>query len=495
MKEKTVKEKTVKVREQALAVLLGISCLSTPLQAKNVALLIGVGDYQSSSINDLKGPPHDIAALQKVLVDRWGFKAADIYTLVDREAKKRNILREIEALEERSAPGDQVLIYFSGHGTSARDAKGGLPIPHGSGAILPWDAVNKGTAKQVIDSMIIGRTDVVPRLKRLDQGNRNLLVIYDSCFSGNAVRGVHAGKLSNPAKRYLAARYAPLTIEEDEEEESSSDMGGNASSSTNYGMIVGQQAPPYPYSNTFFISAASDYEKADDISKSTRSLPTFDGNPHGAFSDALLRILNDQLAADSNHNGAIEHLELRQAIANQLAANGHGHHPRGLPGAREDSNNLAQRPLFGAGDMDSTAFKVTPYRVRIAGDSQQLEQRLKIMPEIELVSGGVSDLVILAGESGWLLTNGAGDKVASAGNATEAEGRVRQMAWFHRLSQRQAGENPFRFEIGLEQEGRGVTLQKYDFVNYRLRSEKDGWVVILYIDSTGAMAPLYPYST
>ncbi len=473
-----------------------LSALSTPLYAKNVALLIGVGDYQSPLIKDLKGPPHDVAALQKVLVDRWGFAAKDVHTLIDRTASKRAILSQIEQLQERSTPGDQVLIYFSGHGTSPRDSvveKARLPIPYGSGAIIPWDGVSKGTAKQIADSMIIGRTDVLPRLERLDQSGRNLLVIYDSCFSGNAVRGVHAGKLSSLTRRPIAKRYTPPIFEDDDEESGDHEMGGGPSMNSGHTLSVGRQVPPYPYNNTYFISAASDHEKADDISQSTASLPTFDGNPHGAFSDALLRILNDTLAADSNRNGAIDHLELRQAIAGQLATNGHAHHPRGLPGAREDVNNLAQRSLFGSGGMDTTPFKATPYRVQVAAGSRQLQERLKNIAEIELVSSGVSDLVILAAESGWLLTNGAGDKIGDADSAAAVEGRVRQMAWFHRLMQRQAGKNPFRFELGLERDGSGITLQKYEFLNYRLYSEKDSWVVLLYIDSTGQMAPLYPY--
>ena len=47
--------------------------------------------------------------------------------------------RQIAALEQRSAPGDTVLIYFSGHGTSANDNNNSYDLPYATGAWVPYD--------------------------------------------------------------------------------------------------------------------------------------------------------------------------------------------------------------------------------------------------------------------------------------------------------------------------------------------------------------------
>src|SRR5579871_6873645 len=94
--------------------------------AKNVALLVGVGQFENPGLKafQLLGPAHDLDAVQKTLSGDWHFAPADIKTLRDAEATHERILAEISALEQRSAPGDTLLIYFSGHGTSARAQEG-----------------------------------------------------------------------------------------------------------------------------------------------------------------------------------------------------------------------------------------------------------------------------------------------------------------------------------------------------------------------------------
>ena len=78
----------------------------------------------------------------------------------------RRILAEITALEQRSARGDTVLIYFSGHGTSASAENNSYDLPYATGAWVPFD-VDIGTLASAQRTLIIGRRDLVPRLKRL----------------------------------------------------------------------------------------------------------------------------------------------------------------------------------------------------------------------------------------------------------------------------------------------------------------------------------------
>src|SRR6218665_1905666 len=94
----------------ALAALLHASAVVAQ-EPQRHALLVGVGDYLH--INDLEGPPHDVAALRDVLQRRWGFRPETIRTLGDGQASRANILGELAALERRSRPGDEPLGYFS----------------------------------------------------------------------------------------------------------------------------------------------------------------------------------------------------------------------------------------------------------------------------------------------------------------------------------------------------------------------------------------------
>jgi hypothetical protein len=109
----------------------------TQAQARSVALLVGVGDYRHPRLN-LEGPAHDVRALRDVLLRRWGFQPADVQTLVDGQATRGAILQALRDLQARTAPGDDVFVYFSGHGVSALQGSAELPVPHGSGAFVPW---------------------------------------------------------------------------------------------------------------------------------------------------------------------------------------------------------------------------------------------------------------------------------------------------------------------------------------------------------------------
>src|SRR5580704_8157153 len=102
------------------ALLVGL-ILSGAASARNVALLVAVGEFRDPALKSfvLKGPAIDIDSVQQTLIGQWGFAPADVLALRDREATHERILAEISALEGRTAKGDTVLIYFSGHGTSA----------------------------------------------------------------------------------------------------------------------------------------------------------------------------------------------------------------------------------------------------------------------------------------------------------------------------------------------------------------------------------------
>jgi hypothetical protein len=100
----------------------------TTAQAARHAVLIGV-DYQDcqpaspdiTCPSPLYGPPHDIAALKRLLIEQYQFAPGRIITLANREATKAKILETLDTLQQTTVPQDVIFIYFSGHGTSGAD--------------------------------------------------------------------------------------------------------------------------------------------------------------------------------------------------------------------------------------------------------------------------------------------------------------------------------------------------------------------------------------
>ena len=89
---------------QWIAVLaICLAALAARADADAHALLIGINDYESESVPDLRGAVNDVALLRRVLVDRLGFPAENVRVLLDKDADRRSIM---EALADLSARVD-----------------------------------------------------------------------------------------------------------------------------------------------------------------------------------------------------------------------------------------------------------------------------------------------------------------------------------------------------------------------------------------------------
>ncbi|MEJ2170953.1 MAG: caspase family protein, partial [Desulfobacterales bacterium] len=302
--------------------------ISMPVRAENHALLIGIGKYRQRT---LEGPPYDVAALSRMLTTEYDFQKKNIRTLVDEEAVRSRILFEIERLTQRTRPGDRIFIYFSGHGTSRRDEMLALPLPYTTGALVPadFDADPAQPVAKLLSQLIIGKRDLRPVLEQLDQ-DRQVLMVFDTCFSGNTVRG--NGKTSNPdMSRYLPLRSRSVFTAEQE-------IGGFDENLN--------PDDPYPYQNIFYISAASENEVAKDIQKNNLSLyPTIDGNPHGVLTDALLRVLAGRRPVDADNDGQWSQIELYAAVKKEVQRR-FPQSPQALPKAGESAERLYARTFF-----------------------------------------------------------------------------------------------------------------------------------------------------
>ena len=90
------------------------------------ALIIGINEYASPNITNLLGAVPDADAVRDFLQKQLGVPSSQIRNLRNSEATRAAIVAGIEAfsLIEEIKNGDPILIYYAGHGGSAKTPKG-----------------------------------------------------------------------------------------------------------------------------------------------------------------------------------------------------------------------------------------------------------------------------------------------------------------------------------------------------------------------------------
>jgi hypothetical protein len=299
--------------------------------AENHALIIGIGNYP---YQPLEGPLNDARAIKNVLETRWQFKSKNIHSLINQEATRDNILKAIDKLYARTKPEDNIFFYYSGHGTSIYDNTIQAPLPNTSGALIPYDVRGLKTKAELMNKLIKGRDDLRPRFSKLDKGRRHLFIAIDACYSGNTIRN-----LKDPLD--LPTRFINLSaLFSDKESAKNVVPEANTPEADE---IQGE----YPYENIFYLSAASEHEKAQDIpARMLHKLPTIDNKPHGAFTNSLLEFLHQPEKADLNKDKSISYREITQALSTRMEERGFSHSPSALPIQQNDDRKLGDQALF-----------------------------------------------------------------------------------------------------------------------------------------------------
>ena len=122
------------------------------------ALLIGTGTFELPGIN-LRGATNDASDLAAFLRTRLGFPRSHVTTVVDDKATRAGLISALESLAGRTAPGDTVVVGFSGH------------VSHD-----PYYIVTHETSEGSIVG--IEQRELVDLLDRIHGGSR--LLIFDS---------------------------------------------------------------------------------------------------------------------------------------------------------------------------------------------------------------------------------------------------------------------------------------------------------------------------
>ncbi len=162
---------------RVLAALTIVAAASSPAAAPEVkvpgpdfgrfhARVIGNNDYQH--LPKLTTAVADADAVAALLRDRYGFR---ITKLVN--ATRRDIADAFNRLRQTLTEADNLVVYYAGHGVLDREA--------GEGYWQPIDA------RPDNDSQWFPNTRLTRYLKAMSA--RHVMVIADSCYSGNLTRG------------------------------------------------------------------------------------------------------------------------------------------------------------------------------------------------------------------------------------------------------------------------------------------------------------------
>lgn len=201
--------------------MLGAGLLCLPVGAtggQSWAVLVGVNDYQDSTIGDLTACESSVQRIQELLVRRFGFDPDRMVVLLGKDATREAVVKALkEHLADRAdrgeiGPDDVVVFYYSGHGSFLPDVSGDEPDGKDE-TICPWDT-RKMTASelqlegaelpnfnQITDDELNGY------FKTIAARTPNLTVVLDSCHSGTGTRAVGA------LRKTLDVRYDTETME------------------------------------------------------------------------------------------------------------------------------------------------------------------------------------------------------------------------------------------------------------------------------------------
>jgi len=470
--------KSMNAKPQRMAAVLLCALVSGVASARNVALLVAVGQFRDPALKtfQLRGPAVDINSVQQTLTAQWGFAPADITALRDSEATHDRILAEIAALEQRSAKGDTVLIYFSGHGTSANADENAFDLPYATGAWVPYDLdySSNAAAKR---TLIVGRRDLVPRLKRLDEAGRWVVVVSDSCYSGQVVRSF--------GQTFSHSRFLPMNAR---------DLGVAHAQAP---IAARPPPPPYPYQHVLLLSGASDSEQGADIStaEQLQTSPTLDGQYHGAFTDAFLRLLKGQLLP-----GAFNYAQAREAMNAFLEHRNFPQHPQLLPAIAEDPHDVGSNSFLGmnlgappSGPPPSIA-QVQPsdsnVHVRLETVAAPLRDKIAALSGVSIVEK-VGDLSVRQSGEQVLLMGPAGDPVLkTTADDPNLIKRIAAQAWLKRMLPGNIDKLGLRADT--EPGSRGNTYVECESFVFEVRLQKPAYVMLLDLDSQGNLTVLYP---
>lgn len=159
-----------------------------PQPTRRWAILFGVSDFSQVSklsnleVGNLPGVAGDMQAMKKIITN-YGVLPENTFYLFNKEATTAGFRKALDHIAQKSAPGDQVLIYISSHGMPKEEGISGMGYP------VTYDTrIN-------VRSTMIDFEEIQERLRNLPASR--VLWIADTCHAGGAAEGMKIVEFSS----------------------------------------------------------------------------------------------------------------------------------------------------------------------------------------------------------------------------------------------------------------------------------------------------------
>ncbi|NER79775.1 MAG: caspase family protein, partial [Leptolyngbya sp. SIO1D8] len=287
------------------------------------ALLVGINEYRA--VSKLRGCVNDVEAVEQFLLEKCHVPEAHIRTLKDEEATRQNILDTFQHFliqNPQIQRADQILFWYSGHGSRSRDTQGIEPDGYLE-TLVPQDSRTEG----IYD---ISDKEIAILLEDLAAAKgENITVVLDSCHSGSGTRDITIEGETVALAREVPAddRIPPVDLDSAFLKRS---VGSGSQPS-------GWSSPTTPY---VLLAGCRSHEQSNEYLVQTGDT---DGVWHGALTHFILKALKT-LAPDSLYS------ELHEQVAAQV----NGIYSTQMPQCEGDRD----RQVFGGARVERDPFIV-----------------------------------------------------------------------------------------------------------------------------------------
>lgn len=145
------------------------------------ALVIGISQY--AYINPLQYADDDAELFADYLVKQKVCERGNIYKLIDGDATRVNIFRQLKWVNQQLKSNDRVFIYFAGHGDVESDIE--------KGYFLPYDCLSNNYSATGLNLR-----DLEDWVNLYVKKNARVVLITDACRSGNLTGGLSGASIT-----------------------------------------------------------------------------------------------------------------------------------------------------------------------------------------------------------------------------------------------------------------------------------------------------------
>jgi len=222
--------------------------------ANKYAIVVGISDYPGEA-NDLQYSDDDAQDIRNALITLYGYSSDNIHLLLDLDASFTGIQNAINDIKSKAIAGDEVIFFFSGHGSKGKVDDGDKEKI--DEAIVSHDGNPSGSLIYIWDGQL--------RDWFADFNTSRIIFIFDSCLAGGMTDLKGTNRIINMACSESGVSY----------EGGSWQNGQFTYFFVDQGMLA-SQADRYDHDNDSILPEATDVvvEEAFDYAKANCQMQT-----------------------------------------------------------------------------------------------------------------------------------------------------------------------------------------------------------------------------